>query len=116
MNKPTMPTKDQILDALEKLGLSLRLSPGDRRQELFLTPYPGARGTAGVAVAWNGTPPRAHFIMVQSGSFDSAGYKPLIFDVSGYRARRIRQSEKPAYKVLRDAFNHLIDTSEPVKL
>jgi hypothetical protein len=111
-----MPTRDQILDALEKLGLSDRLSPGDRKRELFLTPYPGERGTAGIAVALNGTRPRAHFIMVNSGSTDLGGHKPFIFDVSGYRARKIRPSLKPAYEVLRAVFNHLIHTSEPVQL
>lgn len=113
-----LPSKNEILDALEALKLSRhpKIGKNDRERELFITPYPGERGAAGVALTLNGTPPQAHCILSRGPSFTrGSGDSIIIHDIDSYRARRIKPSDTPAYAVLRRLFNAVRDGS-PLQL
>ena len=92
-----MHTKDEILDALESLKLTrhAKVLPTQRTRELMITPFPGARGAAGVVIALNGTPPHALVVMVPSGSTDAEGARPRLVNIDSDRARTVPASTRP---------------------
>ena len=97
-----LPVKAALFRAMATLGLGA-FTKQDYDRAVILTPVEGARATAGVVFAVNGSPPRALFAIVGMGP------NARIVDLSGTRGRILRrpQDHGPklcAYEVLIAAY------------